>query len=153
MGGSCHSSIVISSFSCPCFIRVDSWLISWRVVGGTCADILPRDATAETSRTAFAISDRDLRHGSDGIAWRADVFEPRRRAKTTGGEKNGNDNKPNRERFAGDDIDVNPGFVIVPIRVVERRLRSALLRDMILLLRQFLFQLFAFCCRRGRTTG
>src|SRR5262249_44574287 len=103
MGGSCHSSIVISSFSCPCFIRVDSWLISWRVVGGTCADILPRDATAETSRTAFAISDRDLRHGSNVTNRCADVFEPRRRPKT-GGEKNGNnDNKSITRWFAHGD--------------------------------------------------
>ena len=44
-----------------------------------------------------------------------------------------------KKRFTGDDIDVNPGRVIVPISVIEWRLGPALLRDVILLGRQLLF--------------
>ena len=55
-----------------------------------------------------------------------------------------------KKRFTGDDIDVNPGRVIVPISVIEWRLGPALLRNVILLGRQLLFQFFAFGCRGGR---
>ena len=56
------------------------------------------------------------------------------------------------ERFAGDDINVNPGRVIIPIGVVERGFSATLLRDVILLRRQFFLQLFvgSFCCCRSR---
>ena len=42
------------------------------------------------------------------------------------------------ERFTGDDIDVNPGRVIVPIGVVEGGLGATILCDVVLLGRQLL---------------
>ena len=36
------------------------------------------------------------------------------------------------ERFARDDIDVNPGLVIIPVSIVKRSFRAALTRDVIL---------------------
>jgi len=54
------------------------------------------DQPAQTSGAALAIFARDLRYGCDGIGWRADVFEPCRRAKT-GGEENGNDKSISRQ--------------------------------------------------------
>src|SRR5436190_10421666 len=36
------------------------------------------------------------------------------------------------QRLAGNDVDVNAGFVIVPVSVLERRFSAALLRDLIL---------------------
>src|SRR5439155_11592011 len=54
------------------------------------------------------------------------------------------------ERFTGHNINVNTRRVIVPIGIVERRFGPTLLRDVILLRRELLLQLFVrrSCCRR-----
>ena len=56
--------------------------------------------------------------------------------------------KRTKEWFARHYIDVNPGRVIVPVSVIEGRLRSTFLRDVILLRRQLFLQFFVRRFRR-----